>query len=104
MRKWVLFLQLEPGQEVFFLYGNKDKEIIIKGKCESITIGEDKTPRYTIAGGKCVYSKAKAFKKGDIIARKFICKNCNINTGDSTGAYSVFTSQEAYKEWKAKRT
>ena len=99
-----MFLQLEPGQEVFFLFGDKDKEIIIKGKCTKIEIGEDKIPKYTISGGKCVYSKTKACRKGEEISTIFTCKNCNINTGDGVGAYPVFTSQEAYKEWKVKRT
>lgn len=103
MRKWVLFLQLEPGQEAFFLFGDKDKEIIIKGKCIRITIGEDKTPRYTISGGKCVYSKEKACRKGETISITFTCKNCNINTGDGIGAWPVFTSQEAYREWRNKK-
>lgn len=103
MRKWVLLLQLEPGQEVFFLFGDKDKETIMKGKCIKITIGEDKIPKYTILGGKCVYSKAKIYRKGEVISTIFICKNCNINTGDEIGAWPVFTSQEAYKEWRNKK-
>ena len=104
MRKWVLSLQIEPGQEVFFLFGDKSYEIVMKGKCVSITISEDKVPRYLIKAIKCVYSKSGKIKKGELQDFSFTCKNCNINTGDGMGAWPVFTSQEAYKEWKAKRT
>ena len=103
MRKWVLSLQIEPGQEVFFLFGDKRHEIVMKGKCVSITIPEDKVPRYLIKAIKCVHSKSSKIKKGELQDFSFTCKNCNINTGDNIGAWPVFTSQEAYKEWKEKR-
>lgn len=102
MRKWVSFLQLEPGQEVFFLFGDKRYEIVMKGKCVSITIPEDKVPRYLIKAIKCVHSKNSKIKKGELQDFSFTCKNCNINTGGGIGAWPVFTSQEAYKEWQRK--
>ena len=103
MRKWVLSLQIEPGQEVFFLFGDKSYEIVMKGKCVSITILEDKVSRYLIKAIKCVHSKSSKIKKGELQDFSFTCKNCNINTGDGIGAWPVFTSQEAYKEWRNKK-
>ena len=38
MRKWVSFLQLEPGQEAYCLFGDKDKEIVVKCECKSVYI------------------------------------------------------------------
>lgn len=103
MKKWVLFLQLEPGQEAYCLFGDKDKEIVVKCECKSVYILEDKQPRYNMKAIKCVHSKDKSISKGNSLDFLFACKNCNINTGNGIGAWPVFTSQEAYKEWRNKK-
>lgn len=97
------YLMLEPGQEVFLVFGSKrekyDDNVVCKCVVKYATVYENTTV-YTLRLKSIVAGKRKEHEVRFWV-NTFMCENSNIDTGtrNKPNRYPVFTTKEKCLEW-----